>query len=196
MWNGEAFAFYRTEYARPQFRFQAVQDADQATRWAEYDNALDLYQQAIFSDKLDWWTQERRAYEQILWDSRWYAGSLTPTPTPLPFPTSDPNEYPNLAAYSRYRIMLLHLLRGYLPEAKIVYETLQEKFPADQPGHEFAEMATEFWNEYQTSHDIGQACNQSVEYARSHSEILTYLGSDYHGWQSHEYAPEDVCPFK
>ncbi|HKZ70229.1 MAG TPA: hypothetical protein VJ020_09120 [Anaerolineales bacterium] len=194
MWSGEAFVFYRTKYAAPQYRFQAVQDADQATLGREYDTALDLYQEAIFRDELEWWSPERRAYEQALWDASWHFE--VPTPTPLPFPTPDPNEYPNLAAYARYRIILLHILRGYLPEATIVYETLQEKFPAGQPGHEFAEMATEFWIDYQTSQDIGQACNQAVEYARSHSEILTYLGSDYHGWQSHEYTPEDVCPFE
>jgi len=39
-------------------------------------------------------------------------------------------------------------------------------------------------------------CAAAIQYAVEHPEILTPLGSDYHGWQSHIYRPADVCPFR
>lgn len=76
------------------------------------------------------------------------------------------------------------------------YVNLQAKFPAGQPGYAYAEMAQAFWEDYQASQDIGQACGKAVAYATAHADSLTYLGSDYHGLQSHIYKPDDVCPFK
>lgn len=201
MWNGEAFVLSSVAFTPPEYRFQAVQDGDRATLASEYDAALAFYQEAIFSDKLEWWSLERKenilAYEQ----SRWSVGSM-PFPT---LPAPDLLEYPNLAAYARFRILLLHMTLGYLPEALTVYNTLQEKFPAGQPGHAYAEMAAAFWNEYQASHDIGKACSKAIEYAAANPvEILGYLGNnDYtdptypyvFGDQSLTYQPKDICPF-
>ncbi len=196
-WNGELFLFTFIEYAPPEYRFQAIQDGDRASLAGNYEKALDFYQQTVFSDKLDWWSLERRFYEVQI-----SLPALSETPTPPATLAPDPLEYPNLAAYARFRIMLLHLLRGYLPEAKTVYDTLQEKFPAGQPGHAYAEMAAAFWDEYQASQSMSLACAKAVEYAAAHPvEILAYLGNGdyaiaYFGEQSLDYQPEDVCPFR
>lgn len=196
-WNGTLFVLYQIEYSKPEFRFQAVQDGDRATLVSEYTQALDLYQQTIFSDKLDWWSEERWSYEVRLFAAR---GDNTPTPMPTPIP--DSSDYYNLSAYARFRIMLLHVARGFIPEAEIVINTLKEKYPQGQPGYPYAEMATSFWDEYQISSNLGQACDKAVEYATLHPvEILAYLGNGeyartYYGNQSLEYKPEDVCPFR
>ncbi len=195
MWNGEIFAYFSLEYSPPQFRFEAIQDGDRYSLAGNYEKALAFYQDAIFSDKLDWWSSERNRYEVICWATK---PNCQQYPTP---PASDPIEYPNLAAYAQYRIMLLHLLRGYLSDAQTVYNTLQSEFPASQPGHAYAEMATAFWDEYQTSQSMGLACGKAIEYATAHPvEILAYLGNGdyaiaYFGEQSLDYEPEDVCPF-
>lgn len=196
MWNGTAYVFLRTDYTPPEYRFQAIQDGDRAAEIGEYDEALDFYQQAIFSDELDWWSPERQCYMQP--PCRGYGDMflLTPTPTPIPSPMPDPNEYDNLAAYAQFRIMLLHVLRGWSPEARTVYDTLQAKFPEGQVGHAYAEMATAFWSEYQSSRSLNQACGKAIAYARANpDDILTSIGSDYHGFQARVYEPEDVCPF-
>jgi hypothetical protein len=196
-WNGASFVLTSTEYAQPEYRFQAVQDGDRATLAGDYGKALNFYQQAIFSDTLDWWSNERSWYE-----SNVYVKEFVINPTLDSSLTPDPAEYPNLTAYSRYRIMLLHIVRDYLPEAKIVYDTLQAKIPNGQVGHAYAEMAEVFWNEYQKSSDLKQACSETVKYATSYAEdILSYLGNSkfskaYYGDQSLEYQPEDICPFR
>lgn len=184
-WNGENFS-PSSVFSSPEYRFQAVQDADQEVLYVEFSRALTLYQDAIFSDKLDWWSKERfeSARDSII-------NFTTPTP-----PTPDLTEYPRLAAYAYYRIMLLHLVQGHESDAATVYNTLQEKFGNDPYGHPYVEMASAFWEAYQSTHTMYAGCAAAIEYAVKHPDLLTPLGSDYHGGQSHTYKPEDVCPFR
>jgi hypothetical protein len=189
-WNGSNYISYNQEFDPPQYRFQAVQDGDRFVLSGEYDRALKMYQQAIFSDTLEWWSIDRRQFLQDVWTANLQKAS---TPTP---PKQDINEYYYLAAYARYRIMLLYFVRGWQQDAQIVYESLQDKFPEGQFGHEYAEMAKVFWDDYQSSQDISHACTQAVAYAAQNPGILAYLGSDYHGWQSINYKPDDICPFR
>lgn len=197
MWDGFSFKLKRETFSTPEYRFQAVQDGDEATRWGDYEKALSFYQEAIFSNKLDWWSPDKLAYQQELWFDRW-AGEPSPTPPAAPKP--DPAEYNNLAAYARYRIMLLHVKQGHISDAKVVYNTLQEKFPAGVAGHAYADMAKAFWDSYEKDNDLGIACKKAIDYATAYPlEVLTYLGNTgnnrYHGHQSHVYKPADVCPF-
>jgi hypothetical protein len=115
--------------------------------------------------------------------------------TPAPG-APEPTEYPRLAAYAYYRIMILHLMQNHESDASTVYNTLQEKFSNDPYGQPYVEMAIAFWNAYQSTHKMYDGCAAAIEYAAEHPDILTPLGSDYHGSQSHIYKPEDVCPFR
>jgi hypothetical protein len=108
-WDGYVYRPFETRFAQPEYRFQAVQDGDRATLFGRYEEALAAYQVAIFSDKVSWWSPERRAYLQEEWDAK-MAGMLPESPAPYP----DPDEYPHIAAYSRFRIMLRHVNRGWL----------------------------------------------------------------------------------
>ncbi len=182
-WNGYTFTLNRWEYTAPEFRIHAIWDGDDASIFGDHDKALAFYQQAVFDEELFGWSQGR------LWPDREYGGS--------PTPTSDPDERPRLNAYGRYRILLLHAVRGFHAEAQIVYDTLQEKFPEGAVGHPYAELATIFWDEYNESRDVGLACDMAANYAADHSyEILTFLGRDFYGAGQREYDPEDICPFR
>ncbi len=149
-----------------------------------------MYQEAIFSDKLNGYSTEIRDNLRARWDA-----SFGTTPTATPYPLA-PDEYPSLAAYAYYRIMLLHIVQNHESDAGTVYKTLQQKFGSDTYGHPYYEMATEFWNAYQSTHNMYDGCAAAIQYAAEHPEILTPLGSDYHGSQSHIYVPADVCPFR
>lgn len=186
-WNGTHFVYFKKLFAQPVYRFQAVLDGDQATIDGDLDRALDLYQQAIFSDELDWWSWERMMVEKL---------SNSPNPQ---LPPSDPFEYPNLAAYSRYRIMLIHLARGYQSDALTVFNTLQKLFPPGEPGHAYAEMAQTFWDEYTGTQNMARSCDKAIQFATAHpEEIFTYLESSAYGWQRIEYQAqlEMLCPFQ
>jgi hypothetical protein len=195
-WDGTGYVFYRQEFEQPKYRFQAIQDGDRASLVKDYEAALAFYQDVIFNDKLDSWSQERRDYEFACFE----AGSSDCSALSVSIP--DPNEYGNLAGYARFRIMLLHIAQGHLPEAQTVYDTLQQKYPKGQTGNAYAEMATTFWDEYQASHNVEKGCNAAVKYAKEHpANILTYLGNSdsakvYFGDQSLVYNPADICPLK
>lgn len=190
-WNGAHFTLSGIEYTAPEFRFQAIQDADRQVNYGKFDKALLLYQDTIFNDKL------RAFSEEVLLNDGTRSVAIDnhgqPTPT---YVAPDPSEYPHLAAYAYYRIMLLFFVQGYESDAAIIYHTLQEKFDSDPNGSAYVEMATAFWDAYQPTHEMYAGCAAAIQYAAKHPEILIPLGSDYHGSQSHLYIPPDVCPFR
>ena len=181
-WDGVAFTLTcRRPTTAPQYRFQAVHDGDDAAQCQDYAAALAFYQQAIFDEQLLGWSEGR---------------SSSPGYQPESAPTPDRDEGARLGAYARYRIMLLHALQGYVPEATTVYETLIEKLPSGSPGHEYAQMATAFWEEYIANGDFNLACDAAIAFATDNPEvILLPLGSAFYGW-GRTYSPEDVCPLK
>lgn len=182
-WNGYQFVPERWEYTEPEFRIHAIWDGDDATRYGDYAKALAFYQQGIFDTELFGWTSGQ------LWPDWAYDGGPTPEP--------DPEEWPRLNAYGRYRIMLLHAIQGYQPEAQIVYDTLQENFPDGAVGSQYAKLARIFWEEYSSSGDVELACAKTVEFAESQSSIILIpLGKRFYGNGQREYTPEDICPFR
>jgi hypothetical protein len=190
MWNGSEYNLENIQVSPPEYRFQAVQDADYASLDSDYLKALDLYLQVIFSDDLDWWSKEK-AEHTILLLSQSVQGLTTPTPLP-----TDTSERSILAAYAYYRMMLIHILIGNRLEAENIFNTLMNNYKVGEAGYAFVELATSFWTEYVLSQDIHQACSKAVKYAEEHkTATIDYLGSNYHGWQSHQYQPEDICPF-
>ena len=189
-WNGEFYVIVNTEFSSPEYRFQAAYDGDQSALSGKYKKALAFYQDVIFSDKLKWWTAERHSYESDLfyWDP--------PDSKPI-MPDPDPNEYVNLAAYARYRIMLLYLLQGWESDAQVVYETLLAKYPEGTPGSIYTRLAQLFREEYQVSRDMGQACQAVIADANTNSsEVLKYLGIDGSLGMSIYYHIRDICPFE
>ena len=121
-WNGQYYVVQQNYYAPAQYRFQAIQDGDAASSQKEYDKALSLYQEAISSNMLKSYSLEISDNLRAQYDTQY---GTTPTPTPLPIAV---DEYPRLAAYAYYRIMLLHLVQGQEAEATSTYQTLQETF--------------------------------------------------------------------
>jgi hypothetical protein len=152
---------------------------------------MQFYLEAINNEYLEWWSPERQTYEQHI-GSPVYMFIETPSVVPV----EDTTEYPRLAAYAYYRIMLLHLVQNQESEATTTYNTLQEKFGNDPYARAYVDMASAFWQAYQSTHKMYDGCAAAIQYAAEHPEILIPLGSDYHGAQSHIYVAEDVCPFR
>ncbi len=192
MWNGSSFTLVDRYIEPPSYRFEALQDGEVATIEGRYDQALDFYQQVIFDDKLDWWSEKKSKNLYDRWESAFFGTPGTPTPTLLP---PDPNEYNNLAAYARYRIMIIHVLRGDLQAAQVVYDALQEKFPSGSVGHEYEELASAFWMEYQNTRNISRACERAIAFTKKHTYILYYISHRLDLNSLPYYEPHDVCPF-
>ena len=195
-WNGKGVALQSKYFDEPHYLFQAVEDADMAVRFGDFQRAMTFYQRTIQDKNLEWFTPEKRIHDFWVYHSNYFGGLQEPTPTASPSLQPDPTEYPRLAAYAYYRIMLLHLVQGQEAEAASTYQTLQETFGDDPYASPHVEMASAFWESYQSTQKMYDGCAAAIQYAVEHPEILTPLGSDYHGWQSHIYAPADVCPFR
>jgi hypothetical protein len=198
-WNGKYFLFYKENFDPPVFRYQAVEDGDRASLAGDYVSALNLYQQAIFSDKLEWYSAERRGTMHLQWESQ-----FDPTPQPTPtLPNADPDEYDNLAAYASYRIMVIHALHGYFSDAQVVYNDLQKHYLEAKNGSIYAKLATEFWKEYAASRDMSKGCSKALDFARQNwLEVTQYLGNTdggatYFGNQGLKYEMDGnlLCPF-
>ncbi|HMR98042.1 MAG TPA: hypothetical protein PKE62_02220 [Anaerolineales bacterium] len=184
-WNG--WEYLRKTYdGQEKYRFQIIQDADIESAQGEYEKALKLYEDAITSDAAQSWSPEIAKF----------FNSINPLNASQPTPIPDATEYPRLAAYAYYRIMLLHIVQGQELEATASYNTLQQTLSHDPHTHPYVEMATTFWEAYQSTHRVYDGCAAAIQYAVEHPEILIPLGSDYHGAQSHIYVPADVCPFR
>jgi hypothetical protein len=201
-WNGTHYVIAKREYGTPQYRFQAVQDGDRAVLEGAFEQAIRFYEQAVFDDELDWWSRERRDYESAVTfydiESR-MGGSVEPTITPPPFgpePVEDLSERPMLSAYAYYRLVALYAARGETDKAANQYAAMQQLFPARNPGYPYCEMAAAFQAAFAYTRDLTAACGAAIQYASEHPDILIPLGSDYHGWQSILYKPEDVCPHR
>ncbi|MGB8213750.1 MAG: hypothetical protein WCE68_09360 [Anaerolineales bacterium] len=202
-WNGNQYIFTREEWAPPEYRFQAVQDADRLFKDGEYERALALYQYAITSDRLKWWSPELQFFYQQKsgYERGWVQALEVPPP-----PAEDRNEYIALSAYSYFRIMLIHLIQGQVAAARSDYELTQTRFLDNPYGKAFAEIAATFWDEYTATQNLVSACQKASAYAELHQDVLLpYLGNltdvsnpNYieHGDQSLDYEPESICPLQ
>jgi hypothetical protein len=181
-WNGYAYALSRSEYQPPAYRFQAVQDGDDAAQAGDYARALAFYQQAISDEALLGWSPGQ------LWPDSAYGTSPTPTP--------DPDEGPRLTAYATYRMMLAYVLQGSLAEAQVAHGTL-EQLPEDTVGRPYADLALTFWEEYSASGNVGEACARAAAFAQAHADdILAPLGSGFYGYYNRDYERQELCPFE
>ncbi|MEW6094805.1 MAG: hypothetical protein AB1531_12660 [Chloroflexota bacterium] len=198
-WNGSQYYLAQEEWNPPEYRFQAVQDADRLFLVGKYEEALVLYQQAITSDSLEWWTPELRRYADLVRDSAYTQATLPPPPE------EDKNEYVALSAYSYFRMMLVYLIEDQPTFANDIYQAIQTQYNNEPFGKPYLEMATVLWEEYSAQQNIVSACQSAIAFVENHqNEILTYLGntsyelasSTFHGVQSLEYKPKSICPIK
>jgi hypothetical protein len=196
-WDGMYYSAQFVEYSAPQFRFQAVQDGDRYSKAGLYEKALEFYQQAVTSYELKWWTEDLRDYTIAPYGFGPCADNISDCPRPV----QDPNERPILSAYALFKEMTVHFLMNDVTNAEAAYQNLLTAHPAETPGYRITEIATIFWNEYQSSQDISEACTQSVTYAKTRSDVLSYLTGGYDSYKgsqgiSYESDPHEVCPFK
>ena len=184
-WDGHYFVWNSQRYAPAVFRYEALQDADAAVIRGDDEEALALYQDVIFSDRLVSWTPE--IWQQMRSESFNY-----PDVSRMPF---NPTEHAALSAYARFRIMILHAHRGLVSDAQTVYQNLLEQVTPDSAGAPYLELARAFWNASQDGLNIREGCAAAVAYATRNPEILGPLGnSDGRMWGRY-YQSEEVCPF-
>ncbi len=155
VWNGKSLQLADRVYDPAVYRFQRAADGDLAFALNQLDRALDAYQDVLFEANL---LESDQYSPQLAYCSE--LGSLVD-------PALTENEWDRLAAYARWRILLINALQGAPDAMQVVYETLQEKFPEGNPGHAYTVIASAFWETYQTAQDIQTACEAANTEAQS-----------------------------
>jgi hypothetical protein len=194
-WDGQYYTLSRQDFSPPEYRFQAVYDGDRFSINKEYNRAMEYYQLAIESDELEWFSSEKLM--NLINEEINGFGVRNPTSTILiAFP--DPAEYPNLAAYAQYRMMLIKFIQGSSVQAISIYNRIQREYPEGVPGSIYAYLAKIFWDEYQASNDMGQSCIKVIsEVGKNQDAVFKYIGVDgYVGMYLPTYTPQDICPFE
>lgn len=194
-WDGANYTAQSVEYAKPEYRFQALQDGDSYAKAGQYDKALKSYELVTQSTGLGWWTEERKNYILGQHD----LGPCAEKGANCPPPTPDSNERPILSAYAAFRRMLVQLLTHQQTEAEKTYQDLLSTYLPGKPGYPIVEMSTAFWTEYQASQSIEKSCTKAVADIQAQTDILGILsGGAKHSMQGIDYEgkPEEVCPFK
>ena len=160
-WNGTYFELGRVDFSRATYRFQAVQDGDRFFLYGEYERALQAYQNGYIQNQLEWYSQQRKFQLTQVTLQSLSEFDLTPAPPP----EEDLAEYSFLAAYSRFRIVVLYL----------VIERL-------------------FWDGYQNTNSLAEGCRLAVQFVDIRPDLLVHIGAGHHGWQSPVYEASDICP--
>jgi len=182
-WNGQVFHLLRSEYEPPIYRFQAVQDGDDAARAGRYDRALAFYKQAISDEGLLGWSSGQ------LWPDSAYGGQSTPVP--------DPEERERLTAYALYRVMLVYALQDDKAKAQSTFEQLQADYPEGTAGQAYARLAAAFWDSYNARGNVAVGCKKAVQFAAAEAEmVLVSLGGGMYGADNRDYRAQDICPFE
>jgi hypothetical protein len=169
-WAGSRFALRCVSLGAPTYRFQAVEDGDAAMLCQDLDAAIESYQRAIFDESLLAWDGDELGLTPALQDERAV-----------------------LSAYSRYRLMLVHFVKGTGNAASVVYTTLIEKFPPGSPGGIYAELATAFWNEWLMTAKLPASCAAAI--ARADEWGLAPLADSYGYYSALYAAPVYLCPY-
>lgn len=185
-WTGSHYQFYSRTFADADFRYQAIQDGDRAAEQGNYAGALALYEQAISDKSLKSWSPEA-------WDELLAPGDLAyPDISLMPY---NETEHAQLAAYARYRIMLVYLEQGQDEAALDVYDALVALTPESSPAYPYRELADTTWSRFQSTARIELACAAAIQFTTDHPEILSPVSADeYRSWDD-RYTPEMVCPF-
>jgi hypothetical protein len=192
MWNGEGFVVQHVDIGAPRFRFQAAQNGDAYTLLHQYDQARQSYQAVITDSNLEWWSAEKRGYVMFTEFPQY-----DPDATPPALPLVDENEYSNLAAYARFRLILLDVLEGNLKSAEQEFAAMQKAYPTERTGSVYVDFAGAFLAEYQNHADVPMACQTALDYGADHSaELLRYFSKEQGFVGRLVYELTDLCPFE
>lgn len=169
-WNGQQYVPAHLE-RKAVFRIDVARDADAAFLNEDYENALSLYQIVLQNDSLLEWEHPFDRPEGII--DRFAARN-------------------RMSAYAYYRLTLVYLAQNNTDEATKAYNELRRRYGGSEVTRPYAEMAMKFWDAFQSSMNLGDACKQAVAFAESEPVVLSPFDNVF----DDVYSPADICPVK
>jgi hypothetical protein len=104
------------------------------------------------------------------------------------------NEQLNLAAYSRYKLVVVYMLQEDREQAGQMLQAMKSIYYVGLSQFAYLEMAEAFLRGYEAGGgEVG--CAEAQLYATLHrEEVLTPLGPSYFGYANPDYTVLDICP--
>jgi tetratricopeptide (TPR) repeat protein len=193
MWNGEAYDAIEDDFSPLIYRFEAVQDGNRQLRLEHYERAIEFYEKAINDESLEWFSKERRLVEYDNYTYKLFS-DINPDLTPTPAIVADPDEYPSLASFSYFRIILAYLLMDDLPSAESIYAKMEETSPDAQIGGHYTHMANLLLESYRETANIQQGCSIVSAYANENEDELDDQVSFFE-WADRYFWVRAICPY-
>ncbi len=97
-----------------------------------------------------------------------------------------------LRAYAAFRQIVIDIRQGNTANAEAGMLFLRAAYPPESPHHTYADMAESFWEAYQVSGDLREACLAAQSYALNNPEDI--LEPLYYGYANRTYLAADICP--
>ena len=190
-WNGESFLLSDFKIDEPIHRFQAVQEADRAFLLRDYERASLFYDKVINDADLLPYSWEFMQYlEDVHNQVTLYNGSAED----LSVPEVSLDEYQQLSAYARYRLIMIDLAAGKQDQALNTYQMLYQINIGENPGYAHAVMGRIYWESVEEGMSLVDACQPVKDYVSENLILLEPLGNSGSRVQSHEYTVDDICP--
>lgn len=159
-WDGSQFILAESIFDPVACQYFLVLDANHALAEGNLERAIELYGQAVAA------TEEG---DQCFW---WREGSLQELP-----------------AFSRFRLVLAHLLQGDPDAAQARLEELE----GEQPEDIYAQAGRLFWDRFTESGDVAHACAAVNRFAEDHPATWEILAE--WGYANPSFTAREVCPF-
>ena len=183
-WQGDELVFNRRVLRPSIFRFHVLEDAQEALDHGDTQMALVSYDRAAadttLRDSLSWHEFETSDLDGF-------------DPVKMAQAESIARKYQT--AFAHFRILALSADTASLIRLQSIVDLLALRYPEGQPGHEFAELALIFRDEFAQSGDAQLAC-QAVN-AAVEQDYLNLTGMDGHvgNWGDEgAFTIEVVCP--
>jgi hypothetical protein len=168
-WNGSVLTITQQIWAPPVYRYHALLDGDYAWFDGDYPAAVAAYERVIGDDALQEWGA--------------VSGGVEPKV-----------ERAQLAAFARWRLVLVHLQAGDPGSAQVAYEQLQAEYPAGAIGHDVAALAGVFWGAYAVDGSVVEGCLALVVAAKEDTSVHDFFNTNY-GYANPRWEAVDICPF-
>jgi hypothetical protein len=201
-WDGTAFAGCSLAAAPPQYRIQAIEDGSRALMCGNLNLAIIGYEQALYDETLLPWSEadnrctgcdpnnpDTAVTLDLMTEQVIAEGGLVP----------DPLERDRLNAYAHYRLLLIDASQGNIAASEMHLTALQTEY-ADSP---YAELATIFYDNFDSGGDLAGACSVVKDYAAENSIFSPFIHYNYIGTETAlldektglHAEQDDLCPF-
>lgn len=170
-WNGENYVHFKRIWDPPNLFIDAICDAKEAFSKKNYQEAIEIYKKIIYEQPYKTGAEVTLREKEEVEKERQY-----------------------LAAFGRFKLILIYLLQKNENQAKIILEEIKR----EEPESIYTIFSQIVWENYQKRRDIINICKEIREYIGKDSQVkedfYKYFNRGYYYDLPCDWKIEDICP--